>query len=144
MMDTETARKIFSRDRYAALAGIEIVDAGEGFCTARMRVEDKHLNSVNIVHGGAIFTLADLAFAVASNSRGMVALAINAHISFLQAVSSGMLTATATEVDEPGRLGSYDVVVTAENGNKIAVFSGMVYRKNQKLPLPDESEPRGT
>lgn len=142
-MDTETARKIFSQDRYAALSGIEIVDVGEGFCSARMNIEDKHLNSVNIVHGGAIFTLADLAFAVASNSRGMVALAINAHISFLQAVTGGTLTATATEVEEPGRLGSYDVVVADENGNKIAVFSGMVYRKNKKLPIPGETDPKG-
>lgn len=141
-MNTETARQIFSQDRYAALSGIEIIDAGEGFCTARMKIEDKHLNSVNIVHGGAIFTLADLAFAVASNSRGQVALAINAHISFLQAVAGGTLTAAATEVEEPGRLGSYEVVVTDENSNKIAVFSGMVYRKNKKLPIPGEADPK--
>ncbi len=140
-MDRETARKIFSRDRYAALSGIEIVDAGTGYCSARMRIDDRHLNSVNIVHGGALFTLADLAFAVASNSRGQVALAINAHISFLQAVSSGTLTAVATEVEEPGRLGSYNVIITDDNNNKIAVFTGMVYRKNQKLPIPDEAEP---
>jgi len=140
-MDRETARKLFSRDRYAALSGIEIVDAGTGYCSARMRIDDRHLNSVNIVHGGALFTLADLAFAVASNSRGQVALAINAHISFLQAVSSGTLTAVATEVEKPGRLGSYNVIITDDNNNKIAVFTGMVYRKNQKLPITDEAEP---
>ena len=104
-----------------------------------MCIEDKHLNSVDIVHGGALFTLADLAFAVASNSHGRIALAINAHISFLRAVSGGTLTATATEVEEPGRLGSYHVVITDENDNKIAVFNGMVYRKDQKLPIPDQT-----
>lgn len=138
-MDTETARKIFSQDRYAALSDIEIVDAGTGYCSARMRIDDKHLNSVDIVHGGALFTLADLAFAVASNSRGQVALAINAHISFLHAVSGGTLTAVAAEVEEPGRLGTYQVTITDQSNNKIAVFTGMVYRKNQKLPIPDGS-----
>lgn len=139
-MDTETARKIFSQDRFAALSGIEIVEAGTGFCSARLHVDSKHLNSVDIVHGGALFTLADLAFAVASNSHGQVALAINAHISFLKAVSGGTLTATATEVEEPGRLGSYSVVITDENNNKVALFNGMVYRKDQKLPIPDSTE----
>ena len=132
-MDTATARKIFSRDRYAALSAIEILEAGIGFCRARMTIEDKHLNSVDIVHGGALFTLADLAFAVASNSHGQVALAINAHITFLHAVSDGTLIATATEVDEPGRLGTYNVIITDENDKKIASFNGMVYRKNQQI-----------
>ena len=132
-MDTTTARKIFSRDRYAALSSIEIVSASKGFCTARMTIEDKHLNSVDIVHGGALFTLADLAFAVASNSHGQVALAINAHITFLRAVSAGTLTATATEVEEPGRLGTYNVIIADEDGRKVASFNGMVYRKNEQI-----------
>ncbi len=96
-MDTETARNIFSRDRYAALTGIEIVEVGRGYCKARLKIEDKHLNAANVVQGGAIFTLADLAFAVASNSHGQLALAINVNISFLNSISSGVLYATATE-----------------------------------------------
>ncbi|MBE0585141.1 MAG: PaaI family thioesterase, partial [Desulfofustis sp.] len=108
-MDTEQARNLFARDRFAALAGIEIVDSGPGHCTARMVIEDKHLNAAEVVQGGAIFTLADLAFAVASNGHGQLALAINVNISFLAAVSSGTLSATATEVCDPNRIGAYDV-----------------------------------
>ena len=133
-MDTETARRIFARDRYAELSGIEIVEASVGYCKARMLVKDTHLNSVDVVHGGALFTLADLAFSVASNSHGKVALAINAHITYLQSVSAGVLYAVATEVDEPRRLGAYEVVVTDERGSIIATFNGMVYRKNQQIP----------
>lgn len=132
-MNTETARKIFARDRYAALSGIEIIDARKGYCKVRMQVSDSHLNSVDVVHGGALFTLADLAFAVASNSHGQVALAINAHISYLQAVSSGVLYAEAEEVDLPRKLGVYDVVVTDDNDQVIATFTGMVYRKKQLI-----------
>jgi acyl-CoA thioesterase len=133
-MDTDTAKNIFSRDRYAALTGIEIVEAGRGYCKARLKIEDKHLNAANVVQGGAIFTLADLAFGVASNSHGQLALAINVNISFLNSVSSGTLYATATELGEPKRLGAYDVMVTDEQGNIIARFNGMVYRKKQNLP----------
>jgi acyl-CoA thioesterase len=133
-MDTDTAKSIFSGDRFASLTGIEIVEAGRGYCKARLKIEDKHMNAANVVQGGAIFTLADLAFGVASNSHGQLALAINVNISFLNSVSSGTLYATATELGEPKRLGAYDVMVTDEQGNIIARFNGMVYRKKQNLP----------
>jgi acyl-CoA thioesterase len=132
-METETARRVFARDRYAELSGIEIVETSKGYCKARMQVEDKHLNSVDVVHGGALFTLADLAFAVASNSHGQVALAINAHITYLQAVQTGVLYAVATEVDKPRKLGAYEVTISDEGGRIIATFNGMVYRKNQPI-----------
>ena len=133
-MDTDKARNFFAGDRYAALTGVEILEAGFGYCKARLVIEDKHLNAANVVQGGAIFTLADLAFAVASNSHGQLALAINVNISFLQGKSTGILYATAAEVGKPKRLGAYDVLVTDEQGEIIARFNGMVYRKNQKLP----------
>lgn len=133
-MDTDTAKNIFSRDRYAALTGIEIVEAGKGYCKAQLKIEEKHMNAANVVQGGAIFTLADLAFGVASNSHGQLALAINVNISFLNSVSSGILYATATELGEPKRLGAYDVMVTDEHGRIVARFNGMVYRKKQSLP----------
>lgn len=132
-MDTEKARTFFAGDRYAALTGIEIVEAGKGYCKAQLVIRDKHLNAANVVQGGAIFTLADLAFAVASNSHGQPALAINANISFLRGKATGTLYATATEVGEPKRLGAYDVLVTDEQGEVVARFNGMVYRKNQQL-----------
>ena len=133
-MDTDTAKIVFARDRYAALTGVEIIEVQKGYCKARLVIEDKHLNAANVVQGGAIFTLADLAFAVASNSHGQLALAINANISFLRGKSKGILYAIATEVGEPKRLGAYDVLITDEQDEIIARFNGMVYRKNQKLP----------
>lgn len=133
-MDRDRARKIFAGDRFAALTGVEIIEAGEGCCKAMLVIEDKHLNAANVVQGGAIFTLADLAFGVAANSRGQLALAINVNISYLSGKSTGTLYATATEVGDPKRLGAYDVMVTDEDGNLVARFNGMVYRKNQTLP----------
>jgi len=132
-MNTETAQKYFANDRYAALTGVEIVEARTGYCKTRLVVADEHMNAAHVVQGGAIFTLADLAFAVASNSRGQLALAINVNISFLKAVSGGILYAVATEVKEPGRLGAYDVLVTDGEGEIIARFNGMVYRKNSPI-----------
>jgi len=134
-MDTKTARHFFARDRYAALSGIEIVESGKGYCKTRMTIEDKHLNAANVIQGGALFTLADLAFAVASNSHGQLALAVNASISFLQARSTGTLYATATEVANPKKLGAYDVLITDDHGDIVARFNGLVYRKQQQLQV---------
>ena len=132
-MDTKTARNFFANDRYALLTGVEIVEAGKGYCRTSLKIEDKHLNAANVVQGGAIFTLADLAFAIASNSHGQLALAINVNISYLNSVSTGTIYATATEVNEPNRLGAYDVLVTDDQQRIIARFNGMVYRKKQLL-----------
>ncbi len=131
-MNTQQARKLFAADQYAALTGVEIIEAAAGYCKASLTIESKHLNAAGVVQGGAIFTLADLAFAVASNSHGQLALAINVNISFLRGLSSGTLHATATEVAEPNRLGAYDVLVTTDEGEVIARFNGMVYRKRKQ------------
>ena len=60
-----------------------------------MAVTDSHLNGVNSIHGGAIFTLADLTFAAASNSRGNIALQITSSIQFFKGLSEGILFAEA-------------------------------------------------
>ena len=98
-----------------------------------MKITPEHLNGLGIVHGGAIFTLADFTFAAASNSRGNVAVAINANISYMKSASSGILFADAKEISINHKLGTYTIDVTNEAGELIAVFQGMVYRKKEKL-----------
>ena len=134
-MDTEKIKTYFQKDRFAASAGIEILEIKKGFCKAKLEIEDKHLNAANVVQGGAIFTLADFAFAVASNSQGRLALAINANISFLKGKSTGTLFATATELSDPRRIGAYDVLITDEKEETIARFNGLVYRKDEPHPF---------
>ena len=123
-------------DQFVKLCGIELVSVAPGQAVARLRLEPRHLNAVGIAQGGAIFTLADYAFAAASNSHGTVAVGINVSISYLTAVTTGVLTATAREVGANPKLASYTVDVTDAAGRLIAVFQGMVYRKAQPIPLP--------
>ncbi|MEI7554747.1 PaaI family thioesterase [Candidatus Chlorohelix sp.] len=116
-------------DRYAQYLNIELLEAANGRAKATMLIEPHHLNSHGTAHGGAIFSLADAVLAAASNSHGVVAVAINANISYLKAVTSGTLTAIAEEVSLNASLGVYDIRVTADSGELIATFQGMVYRK---------------
>lgn len=123
-------------DEFAKLCGIELVSVAPGQAVTRMLVQPRHLNAVGIAQGGAIFTLADYAFAAASNSHGTVAVGVNVSITYLKSVKAGLLTAEAREVDLNPKLASYAVNVTDEAGRLIAIFQGMVYRKTETAPAP--------
>lgn len=134
-MTLERIRRASGNDSFAAHCGAVLTEVGPGSATARMEIRDHHLNAVGIVHGGAIFTIADFAFAMASNSHGTVAVAINANISFVKAVRGGVLTATAREVSRNTKLASYAIDVTDDAGDLVASFQGMVYRKSSEVPV---------
>jgi len=129
----QTIRNFLKNDRFAEHNGIELLEISEGRAKAKLDIKNYHLNSANIVHGGAIFALADLVFAAASNSHGTIAVAINANISFLKASVGGTLYADAREISKNPKLGTYTIDVTNEDGDIIAVFQGMVYRKKDKI-----------
>ncbi len=126
-------KKHFARDNFARLAGIELIEVDSGYAQASMAITPEHLNAQGLVHGGAIFTLADFVFAVASNSHGSIALAINASISFTKAVKEGVLIAEARETSRSHKLATYQVKVIDERGDMVAQFQGTVYRKEDKL-----------
>jgi len=92
-----------------------------------------HLNGYQIVQGGAIFTLADFAFAAASNSHGTIAVAINVSITFIKAAQPGVLVAEAREIARNPKLGTYAVEVRDGQGDLLAQFQGLVYRKNEPI-----------
>ncbi len=120
-------------DKFAGHSGIELLEISKGRAKAMMKIKKHHLNAVGSVHGGAIFTLADYVFAAASNSHGTVAVAINVSISYLKAASKGCLFAQADETAINPKLASYTVNVTDEQGDLIAIFQGMVYRKKDNI-----------
>ena len=126
-------KSFFRRDLFAAHSGMRLVSSSAGRARARMRVGPRHLNGVGVVQGGAIFTLADLAFAAASNSHGTVAVAIQVGIQFLKAVERGTLTADAREVSLSPRLSSCEVRVTDGAGDLVAQFTGLAYRMKETL-----------
>jgi acyl-CoA thioesterase len=125
----------FKHDRFAQYVGIELLDISEGRARASMKIQDHHMNGINIVHGAAIFALADLVFAMASNSHRTVAMAINVSISYLKAAKTGTLFAEAEEVSRNPKLATYTVRVTDDDNELIAIFQGMVYRKKDSIPV---------
>ena len=130
----ETVKKCLEGDRYAQHSGIELLSIAPGQAKAKMTLHPFHLNGLGSVQGGAIFTLADFAFAAACNSHGTVAVAINVNITFMKAATTGVLWAEAKELSKNFKIGSYSVEVRDYQGELVAQFQGLAYRKKDKVP----------
>ena len=112
-------------DRAVHAAGIELIEVRAGYARLRMRVRRQQLNAVQVCHGGNIFMLADTAFAFACNSRNQKTLAAAASIEFVApAHENDLLTAECTELHLGGRSGVYDVRITNQDGELVALFRG--------------------
>jgi acyl-CoA thioesterase len=130
----EAVKKFLEADQFARHNGIELVDVTPGAAKARMVVKEHHLNGYRSVQGGAIFTLADFAFALACNSGGTVSVAINVSISFVKAAGAGdTLTADAREIARSPKISTCTVHVTNQAGDLIAVFQGLAYCKKETV-----------
>ena len=130
-------QKYFQQENFANISGMHLTEVSKGYAKAEMKIEKRHLNVLGTVHGGALFTFADMAFAAASNSHGTVAVAINCDISFVKAASEGYLYAEAKETSINPKIATYDVSIRDEKGDTIAIFNGMAYRKKDALELPE-------
>ncbi len=126
-------KKYFAQDAFAELCGIELIEAEDGRAVAVVRIEDKHLNGIGLVHGGLLCTLADLAFAAAAHTRGKVAVSISNTISYIKPAQGKLLRAEAVEISRNVRLGTYAVNVLDESREVIAAFQGVAYIKNQNI-----------
>ncbi len=129
----ETKKPDFSTgDHYASLANAELVKSAPGSALAKMTISSKHLNALDIAHGGAIFTLADYAFGAAANSYGSPAVCLQANISFIKACAAGTVYAEAREISRRRTIGTYEVCVRDEAGETVAHFTATAYFKHPK------------
>ncbi|MGQ5427403.1 PaaI family thioesterase [Thermophilibacter sp. ZX-H3] len=117
----EEVQRVFRNDRFATDAcGCRVVEASRGHAVCEFDITPGHRNEKGGVMGGAIFTVADLAFAVASNVGEPVTVSVSSSIEFMSAAKGEKLIATA-DVDKNGRtLGFYNCLVTDELGTPVA------------------------
>lgn len=117
-------------DVFARTNGIQLTEVREGYAKAEMTVGPHHLNGAGVCQGGALFTLADLAFAAVCNSRGTLTLGIANTIDYLTSAQLGdHLTAEATETADHPKMPQSVIRVTNQDGTLIATATGRAYRK---------------
>jgi acyl-CoA thioesterase len=120
---------LMARDRFSQWLGIEVLEAAFGKSVLRMTVRDEMVNGFGTSHGGILFSLADSAFAFATNACGVLSVAIDCTVSFPLAVRPGdVLTATAIEQTTTKRLAFVDVTVRNQDDAIAGHFRGTVYR----------------
>lgn len=123
---TEEAQEYFREDHFATDNGMKIDEIGDGWSVCSMEIEERHRNANHGVMGGAIFTLADLAFAAASNNTHVQTVAQQVSVNFLSGSRGTRLTAKAVCRKDGRTTAVYNVDVTDDLGRDIAelVFTG--------------------
>lgn len=139
----EIIRAMFARDRASSrLLGMTVESAADGFAKVSLTVSDEMLNGHDICHGGVIFSLADSAFAFASNADGESVVAAGCDINFVRPVPPGTrLTAVCRRVHRRGRSGIYDADITDQNGDAVAFFRGRGRRVGGAKPESERGKP---
>jgi acyl-CoA thioesterase len=133
MDEEQTADRVrdvmLADDAASRMLGMSVDAVSPGRAVVTMTVRADMLNGFALCHGGLIATLADSAFAFACNSRNALTVASGFGIDLLKSARLGdVLTATAEETSLAGRTGLYDVTVTNQRGDLIAVFRGRSHR----------------
>ena len=123
------AAALFERDRASQSLGMRIIEFRPGRARIAMAVRADMVNGHGLCHGGLVFALADSAFAFACNSYNDSTVAAAASIDYLAAARAGdELTAEAAELWRTRRNGLYEITVTNQRGERIALFRGRSYR----------------
>ena len=116
-------------DHYAEALGIQLLEAKDGYAKVSMKIKKNHTNALGFTHGGAIFSLADYAFAHACNFGDKMAVAAQVSINYLKpSVEGDCLIAEATRVSDGKTAGLYHVNIRKED-KLIAFFSGLAFKK---------------
>lgn len=132
-------REIIGGDRYAEYLGAELSEIEPGRAKVRLKLRDDHLNFMGLIHGGVIFSLADVAFGAAANSFGSRAMALSVNIDFLSPVKTeDTLTAEVRLLTRAGKMGYYSMDVTDSSGMAIAQCRGWAYHTGKTLDSGDE------
>ena len=122
-------KTMYERDPASQRLGMTLIEIRPGYARMSMRVREDMLNGHGTCHGGYIFMLADSAFAFACNSHNFVTVGAGCSIDYLAPGREGdLLCAEAVEQALAGKTGVYDIVVTDQEGRKIALFRGKSHR----------------
>ena len=126
----EDVQAFFANDRFASNAcGCEVLAASRGHSVCAFTISDVHRNAMGNVMGGAIFTLADFALAIACNVGEEPTMSVSSTIEYFSVARGERLIATA-DADKSGRsLGFYTVDITDDVGTKVARMTATCFRR---------------
>ncbi len=138
-MDEKIRKAILQKvtqEPFAKKLGLKLIKVDEGYAKVEMVFTDDLENMFGMAHGGAIFSLIDAAFEVASNSQGTMAVALNMNINYLSSPTKGAtLSAEAKEINKTKKTAVYDICAVDNSGKLLASCQALVYRLEKLLPF---------
>ncbi|MDR8393308.1 hotdog fold thioesterase [Aliifodinibius sp. S!AR15-10] len=132
----KSVQKMIGNDPFSRWLGIRVKEIKPGSVTLEMSVRPEMLNGFGVAHGGIAYSLADSALAFAANTHGKVSLALENNISYIKKITEkDLLTAKTEELSVGRTIGVYQITITRNDEEKVAVFRGTVYRtENDHFP----------
>ncbi|MBO4493997.1 MAG: PaaI family thioesterase [Ruminococcus sp.] len=125
----ERVREIFRGDRFATEMGAVVDDIGDHYAKVSLVINEHHKNAMGGIMGGVYFTLADFAFAVASNWQQPGVVGLNCDASFIGVPKTERIVAEAILVKDGRTICCYNVEIKDEKNNPIAVVQCVGFRK---------------
>jgi len=128
----EIVNKMFEGDAFSKWLGIDVVKVEEGFCELKLAIRAEMTNGFAIAHGGITYSLADSALAFASNSHGRKSVSVETSISHTkQCLVGDVITAKAIEKSISNKIAIYEITITNQESETVALFKGTVYRTSK-------------
>ena len=130
-------------NEYMRMLGIELLEADDGYANGRIRIEDKLLNPNKTVHGGCLYSLADIIAGIAASSYGNNVCTVSGNMNYVNpAYDTEYVYCEATKVRQGSHLGVYDVRLTNDKNGVIETGSFTYYNLNDKLIADEDTEPK--
>ncbi len=137
----ETIKEHVENEPYVKLFDIKLLELKPGYSVATMEVKEDHKNLHSTTHGGAIFSLLDVAFGSAANSYGIITVALNIEVNYIRPSNPGdILTAAATEVSRGRTVGTYNIKITNQKDKIIASSQAIGFIMGKKLPFLEKDK----
>ncbi len=139
-MDQKVKKAIFQavkNEPFARVMNMELVELEKGHSVVHMTYEPEKMNNIyDRAHGGALFALIDEAFETAGQTDGTVAVALNVNVTYVSSPKPGLqLRAEARRVSQTKKTASYDIKVTDENGDLIALCQALAFNTGKPIPF---------
>lgn len=134
LLAEKVTAQLLDKDEFSKWLGIQVLEIKPGYSKVKMKIRSEMLNGFKICHGGVIFSIADSAFAFASNSHGRMSVAIETSIAFPAQVNEGDdLIAVAEEQSIRNSIAVYNIIVVNQSDEKVGIFRGTVFRTKKEF-----------
>lgn len=127
-------KTILERDQFSKWLGLELLEFRAGYVRLQGTIRPEMMNGIGSLHGGITFAMADSAFAFTCNMENNISVALEANISFTKAGYVGdVFTIESTEINSTRKIGVYEVKITNQHDELVALFKGTCYRIGKPL-----------